>query len=133
MLLRIIVAGMSPNPNMWKRANVARRVNLDSPSSPLNHQKASNLHSQYSIRPASTYAPPTNRDSMSSSHANAASTQWNYDNYPTAAPSNWMRQDVDDAASNASEEEDLEDYCKGGYHPVEPGQEIGRASCRERV
>ena len=60
---------------------------------------------------------------MSSSHAKAASTQWNYDNYPTAAPSNWMRQDVDDAASNASEEEDLEDYCKGGYHPVEPGQE----------
>jgi serine/threonine-protein kinase SRPK3 len=28
----------------------------------------------------------------------------------------------DAPGSEASEEEDLEDYCKGGYHPVEPGQ-----------
>jgi hypothetical protein len=113
---------VSQSQDVHTRANVSRRVNLDSPSSPLSHQKASNLHSQYSIRPTSTYAPPTNRDTMSGSHPYTSSAQWNYDNYPTAGSSNW-RQDGDEVASNASEEEDLEDYCKGGYHPVEPGQE----------
>ena len=34
----------------------------------------------------------------------------------------WSNGTPDETGSEASEEEDLEDYCKGGYHPVEPGQ-----------
>jgi serine/threonine-protein kinase SRPK3 len=36
--------------------------------------------------------------------------------------SEWIKGSTDDPPSEASEEEDLDDYCKGGYHPVEPGQ-----------
>ena len=42
--------------------------------------------------------------------------------HENSAPTDWARPNVDETTSEASEEEDLEDYCKGGYHPVEPGQ-----------
>jgi len=100
-------------------------LNLESPSSPLNHQKATNIHPQYpAARTGSyTFTPPANRDVNLALHPTSGSAPRSYE--PSNQPSNqpdWQRGHVDETASEASEEEDLEDYCKGGYHPVEPGQ-----------
>jgi len=98
-------------------------LNMDSPTSPLNHQKATNIHTQYprgGLRPM-TATSPSNREST---HGNMGSAQRSYDltHQKNSAPTDSARPNVDETASEASEEEDLEDYCKGGYHPVEPGQ-----------
>lgn len=100
-------------------------LNLDSPSSPLNHHKATSIHPQYPAgRPgAYTFTPPANREAQLAVLPNTGSAQRSYqlNNQPSSQP-DWQRVNVDETASEASEEEDLEDYCKGGYHPVEPGQ-----------
>jgi hypothetical protein len=100
-------------------------LNLDSPSSPLNHQKATSIHPQYPAgRPgAYTFTPPANRDAQLAVHSMTGSAQRSQQlNNQLSSHEDWPRATVDETASEASEEEDLEDYCKGGYHPVEPGQ-----------
>jgi hypothetical protein len=104
---------------LWDLLRSDSSLNMDSPTSPLNHQKATNIHTQY---PRGGLAPmtmpsPSNREST---HGNRGSAQRSYDQ--NSAPTDSARPNVDETASEASEEEDLEDYCKGGYHPVEPGQ-----------
>ena len=92
---------------------------MDSPTSPLNHHKATNIHTQY-LRGGPgplTVISASNRESTLSSMGSAQrSYDLAYQNSSLATPN------IDETASEASEEEDLEDYCKGGYHPVEPGQ-----------
>jgi hypothetical protein len=97
-------------------------VGLDSPSSPLNHQKSTNLHSQHQLgRPGSyTLTPPVNRENGPVLHGSIGSANRNY--HMPNQPSTQTRGNHNETHSEASEEEDLEDYCKGGYHPVEPGQ-----------
>jgi serine/threonine-protein kinase SRPK3 len=67
-----------------------------------------------------TFTPHVNRDPTHGFHRNVGSAQRSYD--LPIAPIDWAEPNMDETASEASEEEDLEDYCKGGYHPVEPGQ-----------
>jgi hypothetical protein len=99
-------------------AKIASSISLDSPTSPLNHQKAANMHAQRSVgRAGALIFTPANRDSALGSMGSAQRTT----DLPHA-PMEWARPNVEETASEASEEEDLEDYCKGGYHPVEPGQ-----------
>jgi hypothetical protein len=98
-------------------------VNLDSPSSPLNHQKSTNIHNQRSGILTNSYrdypGPYTPAVARETGRGGSGVTQRNYDQ--SAAPE-WLNGNPEDTASEASEEEDLDDYCKGGYHPVEPGQ-----------
>jgi len=97
-------------------------LNMDSPTSPLNHQKATNIHTQYS-RGGPGPLPVTAPTNLELAHGNVGSAQRSYDSsHQNSASTDSARPLVDETASEASEEEDLEDYCKGGYHPVEPGQ-----------
>lgn len=41
-----------------------------------------------------------------------------------AAPGSPSSSSVDDPADNTADEEDSEDYCKGGYHPVQVGEKF---------
>lgn len=103
-------------------AKIASSISLDSPTSPLNHQKAANMQVQHSLGRAGplTFNSPVNHDSA---HGNTGSAQRTTDlPHSNPAPMDWARPNIEETASEASEEEDLEDYCKGGYHPVEPGQ-----------
>lgn len=95
-------------------------LGLDSPTSPLNHQKATNLHQQHQLsRPKPlAFTPPTNREPTRSAYETTGGVYQNQ-NTPQLDRS---KGNMDDTPSEASEEEDLEDYCKGGYHPVQPGQ-----------
>jgi len=103
-------------------------VTIDSPTSPLNHQKASQTHTQYSLgRPGSlNFKPTLNQESTHGLHASMGSGSGlrSYDlPHENSATSGLQKPNIDETGSDASEEEDLDDYCKGGYHPVEPGQQ----------
>jgi hypothetical protein len=102
-------------------------VVVDSPTSPLSHQKATNIHTQYPL-PAGHFAftPPTSRETSKRLdpilHGVMSAETRAYDlSHHVPVPIE-LPKSSDEQASDASEEEDLEDYCKGGYHPVEPGQ-----------
>jgi hypothetical protein len=109
-------------------AEICSLINVDSPTSPLNHHKAANIHTQYSHRPAQlAFTPPVSREAAQKAdinlHGGMNSVKRSYDlPPPISTPADWGKSSIDEMASDASEEEDLEDYCKGGYHPVEPGQ-----------
>jgi serine/threonine-protein kinase SRPK3 len=83
------------------------------------------MHSHYSAgRPgAYTFTSPANKGAALAVPSSIGSAQrgHHFSNQPISQP-DWPRGRVDETASEASEEEDLDDYCKGGYHPVEPGQ-----------
>ena len=103
----------------------SKNFTLDSPSSPLNHQKAANIHTQYSFaRPGQiTITSPIRPDGDSGLRGSTGSMQRSYDVlHRNSTHDEWPGANIDETASEASEEEDMEDYCKGGYHPVEPGQ-----------
>ena len=70
-----------------------------------------------------TFTPPVKRESGIGLHGSMGSVKRSFDvPHQNSIQAEWGRTNVDETASEASEEEDLEDYCKGGYHPVEPGQ-----------
>ncbi len=111
---------------LWKCSDASSSsLNLDSPSSPLNHQKATSIQSQYSAgRPgAYTFTSPVTKAAPLAVPSGVGSAQRShqFSNQPLGQP-DWQREHVTEKTSEGSEEEDLEDYCKGGYHPVEPGQ-----------
>ena len=121
----LLITGSSPTFSLGKSVNRSSSTGLDSPSSPLNHQKASNLHAQPQLGRPGTYTltPPVNRENVSALHGSIGSASRNYHApQPQSTQKDWPRGNHDETPSEASEEEDLEDYCKGGYHPVEPGQ-----------
>jgi hypothetical protein len=107
------------------RLTILSNVNIDSPLSPLNHQKATSIHNHYAFgRPEPmSFTSPLTRDSAPVLPETIGLAQRSFDiSGQNSAQSEWVKPNPDDTASEASEEEDLEDYCKGGYHPVEPGQ-----------
>lgn len=92
---------------------------LDSPTSPLNHKSAISHHQYQLSRPEPIgFAHSSNLESDVTSYNPSGMPSRDYH---TSHP-DWTKGKVEETASEASEEEDLEDYCKGGYHPVEPGQ-----------
>jgi len=106
-------------------ADSARISTVESPNSPLNHQKASIHHKQHLPGwPAPQIVTSAARNDAAFAHgASTGLASRGHDRFhDTTAPSDWAKPAYDDGGSVASEEEDLEDYCKGGYHPVEPGQ-----------
>lgn len=121
-------------PRKSRISNICSSANLDSPSSPLNHQKSTNSHNQQQAgRPGiltnsyrdypGPYTPNVSREPAASGYGNGGGGQRSYDiGNPNYGQPEWANGTPDETASEASEEEDLEDYCKGGYHPVEPGQ-----------
>jgi len=106
-------------------ADSARISTAESPNSPLNHRKASIHHKQHRpgwTAPQSVTSPARNDAAFAHGASTGLATP-GYDKvHETAVPLDWVKPGHDAGGSTASEEEDLEDYCKGGYHPVEPGQ-----------
>ena len=110
-------------------ANVgSSAVVVDSPTSPLSHQKATNIHTQYAL-PGGHFAftPPASHENAKRLdpilHGVMSTETRSYElPHQVRGSTDLQKSGIDDQASDASEEEDLEDYCKGGYHPVEPGQ-----------
>jgi hypothetical protein len=103
-------------------------IAVDSPTSPLSHQKATNIHTQHAVPGGHfVFTPPASHETLKrlnpilqgemspEAHGYHLSHQ-----IPTSVE--LLKSGIDEQPSEASEEEDLEDYCKGGYHPVEPGQ-----------
>ncbi|KAF2761157.1 putative serine protein kinase Sky1 [Pseudovirgaria hyperparasitica] len=66
--------------------------------------------------PASNYSYNHNANSPSSQHKPSYTSQINRS--PSSSSSS-----ADEAAENTADEEDSEDYCKGGYHPVQVGEQ----------
>lgn len=99
----------------------------------MNHQKAANhhQHQHHQNRPtagwpsAQPLISPAKSDAALLHAGSAGSNARIHDKFhETSLPLDWAKPAAygDAPGSEASEEEDLEDYCKGGYHPVEPGQ-----------
>jgi hypothetical protein len=108
------------------RADWGRISSVDTPSSPLNHQKASSIHQRQLgagwPEPRSFTSPAKNDAAFAHAGSPAPILQSRDKFHEASLPLNWENPAYDDDGSEASEEEDLEDYCKGGYHLVEPGQ-----------
>jgi len=106
-------------------ADSARTSTAESPNSPLNHRKAAIHHKQHfpGWRAPQSVTSPAKNDTV---FAHGASTGLAVPGHgrlhEAAAPLDWETPGHDAGGSDASEEENLDDYCKGGYHPVEPGQ-----------
>jgi serine/threonine-protein kinase SRPK3 len=99
----------------------------------LNHQKAAihHQHPHHQNRPPTGWSSsqaltsPAKSDAALLHAGSAGSNARTHDKFhETSLPLDWAKPAAygDAPGSEASEEEDLEDYCKGGYHPVEPGQ-----------
>ncbi|KHN94389.1 serine/threonine-protein kinase SRPK2 [Metarhizium album ARSEF 1941] len=63
--------------------------------------------------PPAGQAQPSPKDATIGSHQLSA-----------GAPASPSSSSVDDPAENTADEEDSEDYCKGGYHPVQVGEKF---------
>ena len=68
------------------------------------------------------FTPPLNHGLAHTSNRNGGAGGRAYLPQENSVPVDRARPHIDETVSEAPEEEDLEDYCKGGYHPIEPGQ-----------
>ena len=107
------------NSLIYKLSLLCSQVNLDSPTSPLNHQKATILHAVYQQRqmPPPSASSIKRENGLVLNHGGLS----NRNNISSNSSSGWQEH-TEEVGMDGSEEEDIEDYCKGGYHPVEPGQ-----------